>query len=311
VEVNGVVVNPLLVTYSISNDGTYWWLNLAHGNIVGQPAGYPKYIWCDVTTPAYTPLQIITDVLSPVVTVAANVDFATWLSNQGYTSAKTHFYLDREMTAGEALKIFCDSFACNWRLNSSNQIIFEWINRASITIDKLFKGWPFGGDMLAEPECQQADDYKPTDIINEIEYFYDRNPQDNDYNSSVTYSGTEQSDGIFRKTFEFEYLSEATQSAVTAGEIYELNKESGNKYQFGTTWDIGNAINPGGKIQSWHWNNLTNTPMFGIVTTKRVLPVENKIIFEFSEKNYLYEWFFLLTEDGIPILTEAGYPIVV
>lgn len=308
IEINGRVIDSSF--YSLpQNDGTYWWVIMDHPEILAMKTDFCNV---SVTTPAYTPVEIITDMLSGTVTVAANTNFKTWLSNQGYTSSKCRFVLDRKMSVAEALKVFCQSFSSGWRMNSSNEVIFTWLDPDDITIDKIFlqaNDDPSGNDLTGG--CRQTSEYDPRKVKNKIELYYNKNYKEGKYDSFELYDGDNQGDrGIHLDSVELEYLHETIQVNKTAENRYKLNKEPDNRHTLGTTWEIGEGVYPGDKIQVRHWNNKTPNLMFGVVKSKRVNPGNHTVGLTFKEMDYLYPWNPILREDRTFILDEMGYPII-
>ena len=266
--------------YSLGNDGTYWWVNMGHGNLYDRG----NYCLVDVTTPTYTPVEIITDMLDGTVTVAANTAFKTWLSNQGYTAAKCRYYLRESMSASQLLQKFCESFECNWRLNSSNEVEFTHIDP-----DNISTTYEFEPGEIASVNVSQ--DYQPKLIKNEITYFYDLNYETNDYNEQAVYDGGNQGDvGIFQDSVNFEFLTESGQAEETAKQRYLQHKEPPNeiRVQIPTTTNVAiDTIDTGDLVRVRCPDLQEPNPMLFKVLRKNADTDNNVINIDLENKNFM------------------------
>lgn len=293
-----------IVTITLGSGGGYYWVNMSHG----VPGLGERFCYTDITTAAYTPVEIITAALSGHITVAANANFKTFLSNQGYDATNTRFLVDRPMTPADLLEIFCKSFECHYRLDASGEVIFTWINRSSISPVANFEQ----EEIL---EISKIQDYDPDYIINKIDYRFNKQYDTNEYDSGkVTYNGANQSDWGVRKIYEIdlEFLTEATQAAVTIEEIYNLNLEPIAVYQISIPDDdYIDQIYPGDLIRARHqiFKTFPN-PILFLVIRKMPQPMEDKIVLDIKDVDWLEPTFYLIDEIEWYITDEIGRKII-
>ena len=285
--------------YSLQSGGGYWWVKMSHGFIMGKA----DFAIVDVTTPAYTPVEIITAQLAGTVTVATNAAFSARLVSQGYTASNCRYLLDRTMSPAEALKSFCESFECNYRLDASGEVIFNWLNRSTINLAGTLRG----ADILT---AKQSQDYKPAQIKNRIKIHYDRNYVDGNYTSFGVYHGASQSTwGTFDAEIEYEYLTETVQANVSVTELYYLWANPPGTWEIMTTIDTGEDYNNGDWLRVSHPRFLTPNPYFVQVIRKAIQADNDIITFTVRDYNYLSKTFYLIDERGWFLLDVDGYRI--
>jgi hypothetical protein len=280
---------------SPGGDPGWNWLNMGHGVI----ATYGDFAYIDVTTPAYTPLQIITDLCADGgITVGTNAAFATFLSNQGYTSGNVRYLLQREMTPSQALAIFCESFECNWRFDSAGEVEFIYTDRAAVSVSYSFQ---FPEVINISP----AGPAQPDLIKNQINYQYDLEYQSNQYDDRDTYDGANQGDwGIFPVDIDFEYLTESVQAAVTATEIYQLNREPRSSWNVVVPASLGVDYQPGDYIRVSHPDLETPNPVLFFITRASTDTATNETTFQADRKNWLGPTYYIL-QNGFYLLQNA------
>lgn len=285
------------------NDGTYWWVDMGHGNLYNRG----NYCLVDVTTPAYTPVEIIDDILDGTITVATNAAFKTWLTSQGYTSANCKYYLRGEMSASEMLQKFCESFECNWRLNSSGEVEFTHIDTTSISPSYTFRP----GEIVSFKPSQS---YQPKRIKNEITYFYDFDYGAGKFKEQVIYDGDNQGTvGTFADSVEFDFLTESVQAAETAEQRYLLNREPPNTYDLvaSTTTNVDiDTVETGELIRVEHPDSPDSDGLLCQVFRKDADTDMDTIALSVEDKNYLEHTWFLAYGDGL-IVTGDNYEILV
>jgi len=285
--------------YSLQSGGGYWWVKMSHGVIMGKA----DFAIVDVTTPAYTPVEIITAQLAGTVTVATNAGFSARLAAQGYTASNCRYLLDRTMSPAAALKAFCESFECNYRLDASGEVIFNWLNRSTINLAGTLREV----DILT---AKQSQDYKPAQIKNRIKIHYDRNYVDGGYTYFETYAGASQLTwGTFDAEIEYEYLTETVQANVSVTELYYLWANPPATWEITTTIDTGEDYNNGDWLRVSHPRFLTPNSYFVQVIRKAIQADNDIITFTVRDYNYLSKTFYLIDERGWFLLDVDGYRI--
>lgn len=290
------VLDPLL--WSLGSGGGYWWLNLGHGVWMGKG----DFALVSVTTPAYTPVEIITSALSGKVTVATNATFKSYLAAQGYTAAKCRFYLDRQMTCGEALKIFCESFDCWWRWTTSGEVEFVWINTSSLTVVKNYQPTEH---LLISPGTYADDDVKTR-----VTFWYNKNYASNSYQNKEVYTGASAANwGTLDYEIWLEYLTETVQANVTATHIYAINKEPHAPYTVELKIENWETLKPGDLIRLEDPIFERLTPVLCMILRTDKDDERNVAIFDVIEINDVDTLKFVLNSRGYPILSQSGYRI--
>lgn len=288
--------------WTLQNDGTYWWVKMSHGVIMGPEYGNPQFAWVDVTTPTYNPVQIITSQLSGYLTVGTNTAFLNWLIARGFdSSTKYHYYLHEKMTPENALNRFCRNFNCGWRFDEQNEVIFEFLDRTSIVVEKTFSS---GIEKAEIPGGIISQDfYESNTVRNLIRFSYDWNQLENAFNSYDELQGDDTGYGIHEYQINLEYIPAYAAGALDiANEIYENHKYPVGNIGLKTSYDIGKEIDPGAKIQVQN-RALKNTNLiFGIVAKTVIDHIRNEMDIYIADKNFIYPYYLLVDEDtGIPI----------
>jgi hypothetical protein len=270
-----------------SVNSTYWelktlggkyYLKMLHGVIIGSHS----FCYVTVTTPTHTPVAMITDLLSGVVTVATNASFSTFLATQGYTTTKIKYILDKQMTVSNLLKTFSTSFECDWKFDASGEIEFVWIDRSNIST-----AYDFAQGELDTLIPQ--DKYRANWIENLIKYRYDWNNKDGVYDTdNGIYNGPNQSDwGIFERSFDYAFLNESVQAAVTATERYNLKKEPIAPYTMSCNIDTAITLSAGDLISITDNRLKTSNPILFQIRRRTISPMTNMATFLIWDINWL------------------------
>lgn len=296
----GVYENLGTQYWNLQNDGTYWWVKMSHGFIMGPPNGSPQQAYADVTTTAYTPVQIITSMLSGVLTVGTNAAFSAWLATRGFSSTNTHYFLSKRRTPEQALQDFCRNFNCSWRFDADNEVIFEFIDRTSIVVEKTFSSGIYRAEIPGG--IRNQDFLTPETIRNRIIYRYDLDPQENDFNQYGEFQGADTSEGTHQYDTEYEYIGNYPSAAQEiAKETYELNRLPSGDVTLQTTYNLAKSIHPGSQIRVRHRDLKTTNPLYGIVVRTSIDHVRNTIEIGMKDMDFMYPYFILNDETGIPI----------
>lgn len=289
--------------WSLSDDGTYYYVAMPHG-VIGQGE---RYCLASITTAAKTPVEIIDHALTGKIGVGANADFKTFIAAEGYDATNTRYLVDREMTPAELLGVFCKCFECHYRIDATGDIIFTWIDPDNISTVR---------DYVQEEILGEIEQIRPYDadyIINQIYYEFDKKHSTGEYNSNVTFDGANQADWGKRKKYEvqYEFLTEAVQAAVTAGRTYELNKEPTAVYRIAVP-DLDNiGYYPGDLIRVSHSDlKAYPNPILFVIRRKELGPTEDKIYFEIEDIDWLEPTFYLIDEIEYYITDEVGRKII-
>ncbi len=264
--------------YSLTNTGGYWYLKLNHGVITGNES----FCFVTVTTPTHTPVQMADDLLSDAITVGTNTNFATFMASQGYTTTKIKYMLDKTMRASELLKIFCTSFECEWKFDSSGEIEFVYIDRANILTTYDFAQ----GELDA---LVPVDDSKATKIENRVNYRYNWNTKDGKYDTdNAVYDGANQGNwGIFEVNLDFDCLNESVQAGVTAAERYFLRQEPMATFRMSCNIDTALTLSAGDLISVTDRRLKTSNPVLFQIRRKTINPMTNMSTFVIRDINFL------------------------
>lgn len=306
-EVGNTAINSSF--WNLQNDGTYWWVKMSHGVIMGPEYGNPQFAYIDVTTPAYTPVQIITSILSGVLTVGTNAAFSAWLASRGFNSTNVHYVLENQKTPEQALQDFCRNFNCSWRLDENNEVVFEFIDRTSIQVQKTFTSGIYRAEIPGGITGQ--DFLTPETIRNRISYRYDWNPQERDYRQYTEFQGADTSEGVHQYSADYEYIQNYPTIALgIAQETYEMNRLPSGNIGISTSYELGKDINPGSQIRVQHRNLRTTNPLYGVAVGTAIDPARNTVKIEMKDIDFIYPYFILTDEIGIPICFDGELLLV-
>lgn len=276
----GKYLNVSSTYWSLQSSGGYWYLKMNHGTFTTEASG--GFVWVTVTTPTHVPNAIATDLLSGIVTVATNANFSTFMAAQGYTTTKIKYILQRQLSAADLLKIFCNSFECEWRFSTTGEIEFIYIDRAAITTVYDFAE----GELVS---LSPQDDYKATAIENKINYKFNWDNQNGEYSTdNATYDGANQSDwGIFPAELEYEFLNESVQAGVSAVERYNLRKEPSALWNMSCINETAITLRAGDVISITDRRLKTPNPMLFQIRRKTINPMTDIPSFTIRDINWI------------------------
>jgi hypothetical protein len=205
------------------------------------------------------------------------------------------------MTPEKVLDRFCKNFNCGWRFNEQNEVIFEFLDRTSIVVEKTFSS---GIEKAEIPGGIISQDfYESNTVRNLIRYSFDWNQLKNTFNSYDELQGDDTGYGTHEYQLELEYIPAYAAGALSiANEVYENHKYPTADIGLKTSYDIGKEIDPGTKIQVQN-RALKNTNLiFGIVAKTVIDHIKNQMDIYMADKNFIYPYYLLVDEDtGIPI----------
>jgi hypothetical protein len=263
------------------------------------------HAFVSVTTPNYTPVDIVEDILDSIVTFADNTNFETYLTNEGYTHDKINYALIKESTADDILQEFCYSFAVNYIFDRQNRVEFKWFDTNTATAATI--------NEAEIKRFEQLDSYTEDEIRNKISYQYDKDYQNDEYQSFIVYDAAGQTDwGERPYLLDMAYITDSTQAEKTADKMNQLFREPLSRWELEIPFDIG--INTTFEASSFilfpHRDGIYNTTMCYRIIRRYVNSTDDLIRLELVERDYLSGFTYLLKENGDYLTKEDGYRLL-
>lgn len=299
----GSLSNAAAASYTLTNDGTYDYVKILPGCyfVMGD------YCYVDVTTDTdYEPIDIISDLLDGKLTVATNAAFAAYLAAEGYDHDTVSYCCQEKISVQEVLRQFCTSFNCNYRIDSSGELIFTYIDPDSLSITE------FQPAELQDFSCTQP--FDTLSVLTYINYGYLYEPQAGKFTETV-YSGAKLANWGKRESElqGFYFLNEAVQAAKSGEKIYTLNQDPPSAFTAKLTTSKAASLYPGSLVRMQDSEPLqlhTPNPICLYVLRKETNHDDDTATLEMKSVDFLSPTDYWIGNNGIQVIAN-DYPVIV